>query len=40
MFLLFFSLVMMTASSYMIAVLQKRRHESIKGEMVGEPLQG
>lgn len=33
----YFSLVMTTASSYMIAVLQKRSHKSIKGEMVGKP---
>lgn len=33
----YFSLVMTTASSCMIAVLQKRSHKSIKGEMVGKP---
>ena len=34
----YFSLVMTTASSYMIAVLQKRSHKNIKGEMVWKPL--
>ena len=36
----YFSLVMTTASSYMIAALQKRSHKKIKGEMVGKPHQG
>jgi len=36
----YFSLVMATASSYMIAALQKRSPKKIKGEMVGKPHRG
>lgn len=36
----YFSLVRMTASSHMIAELQKRSHKKTKGEVMGRRLQG